>query len=405
MVKHTCPLCLKEFSRKSDFVYHTVDKKKPCIQKTEEIIQITPTNSEITPKNSEITPETENNLEHVEKVETQENITKPVENLSSVEKINDQEDMSKNTCAYCGLSFTRKDNLTKHLKNVCKVKRLEEERKTKIFELLIEKEKTIEEKDKQLETQSKQIDELKDMIADLNKKIDKCLDKAKTTNINKGIINNIIIPQYRLTDFGSEDLKRICPKKILKVIKESGVNGLIGCLNDIHHNDDIPEYQNVFITDKSRDKAMIWQNNDWRVKTINKVVLDIMNHIEKYIRLSEQRIKKGEYMDKKKSKDSEKQPDPKEVLNDFNNRLKKYINRYYGDDDTVNKKVSKEFEEMGNKSIINELFNIRNDVYKNYEFIKNELEFDPEAIEMAEQNEYLLKELDNLEKLLEDKKK
>ena len=120
MVLYTCENCLKEFTKKSNYLQHIENKKKPCevkIKKTEKILDI-PINFEILkniPKNSEI-----------------------VENNSNFNIINTE--INNNICKYCLKNFSTTFNLNKHLKNSCKVKKLNEEKKEDIFNKLIEKE-------------------------------------------------------------------------------------------------------------------------------------------------------------------------------------------------------------------------------------------------------------------------
>ena len=118
MVNYKCLTCEKEFNQKCHFIEHTEKRKKPCevkIKKTEKILDI-PINFEIfknIPKNSEI-----------------------VENNSNFNIINTE--INNNICKYCLKNFSTTFNLNKHLKNSCKVKKLNEEKKEDIFNKLIE---------------------------------------------------------------------------------------------------------------------------------------------------------------------------------------------------------------------------------------------------------------------------
>ncbi len=313
MVNYTCPICSKEFKKKCHFIVHTEHKKNPCKPKTKEPPKIL------------------------------------------------QEPPNINACVYCGLVFNRKDNLKRHMNDRCKVKKLQHEEKETILELLIEK-------DKQIETQNKQIEELKNMILNLNKKIDKEIGKAKVQNINKGVINNnIIIPQSRLVNFGEEDVKKIPKEQLNKLLKSSGYPALVGCCNAIHNNPEFPEGMNSFISDKSRNKGMIWKDGQWVQAPVKKIFNTVMSKIDSYINHCEIMIECGKY-------NTKQDPKGQDILDQLQQRIKKYYERYLGDDNSVSTKASKEFEKMVRDNIIAELCSIRNNVMNNYNKILEDLD-------------------------------
>ncbi len=245
---------------------------------------------------------------------------------------------------------------------------------------------------------------LKKELDNLKKQMEKQINKAQTQNINKGnIVNNtnIIIPQAKLTDFGSEDYEKINIGRILNSIKDSGVHGIINCFNDIHYNDETPQYKNVFITDKSRDKGMIYEGGQWRVKPIKYIVGEIMTHIERYVRIIEKRIKTGKYKDVLDPEDPEKKKklNIKDFKEKMESRLKKYILRFYGDDEETKPKDSKEFSAMVFKYVSNRLFDIRDGVYRHYEKILEDIQkdlTDPEIKKINEEQKQIIKTIDSL---------
>jgi hypothetical protein len=279
----------------------------------------------------------------------------------------------------------------------CKVKILDNEHKEKIFELLV-----------------KENQDIKKELEEIKKQMQKQINKIHTQNINKGNVTNntnntnntntnIIIPQSMLTDFGKEDYEKISIKRILDSVKKSGVEGIISCFNDIHYNDETPQYKNVFITDKSRDKGMIYEGGQWKVKTIKKIVGELITHIERYHRVIENRVRKGIYKDMINPDDPTKKNkiNSKELKKDIESRLKKYILRYYGDDPDTNPKDSKKFYEMVLKNLSNHLFDIKDKVYNNYEKLLDDInkdQLDPEIKEIKEEKKQIIKELDKLTK-------
>ncbi len=343
------------------------------------------------------------NIEKTEKIEKLNNLensdkTKETNETNEINKTNKtNEEILKNIpidnkdlkpikgkgyfCSFCGLHSKRKDSIDRHLRLSCKVKKLQEQEKETIFELLLEREKQLEEKDKlymkQLEDKEKQIENLTQMITELNQKMDKYIDRAITKNINKGIINqntNIIIP---INNFGSENLTNIDPKRIIDSMKKSGVNGLLNCFNDIFNND--PRNKTVYITDKSREKIMTWQDNKWRLNNMTQTIIKIMDQIEKYLEINKQRIENGQIKIKN-------DPDGKQLLNKFEKNLYKYIKLYNGEDIEATQLKIDTFVSYMDKNLKLALCNIKEEVLANYEKIKAEIELDKDKNKNLEIN-------------------
>ncbi len=346
MVNYTCQICNKTFTRKNDLVYHMEKKKKPCQQFTPNFPENAPICPNFTPICPNFTPILPKSFLTIEQTE-------------------------ENYCGFCGLAFKRKYHLKRHMDSRCKVKKLQNEEKENILEMIIEKDKEvqnkkIEELEKNKEIQNKKIEELQKVIESLNNKIDKQLNKVKTTNINKGVINNIVIPQNKLVDFGSEDVSKIPQETIRDIVKLSGYPAIVGCFNALHNNKEYPQGMNGYVSDKSRDKGMIWKDGGWQQVTTNKIFLACMNKIDTYIQYSKGQIENGKYNIKN-------DPKGKKLLNDLEQRVIKYYDRYLGDDYTVSKKVNKDFEKLVKENIINELCNIKEHVIANYEKILDDM--------------------------------
>ncbi len=328
MVVYTCDICLKEFAKKDSFIKHTEKKKKPCKRKNNESAQ-TPHKSAQTPHKSAQTPQ---------KIA---NSTNENNNIYS--------------CLFCGLVLSRSDILKRHMDKFCKVRKLQNEEKENILEMLIEK-------DKEKEEQNKRIEELEKTIEKLNSKIDKQLNKVKTTNINKGVVNNIIIPQNKLVNFGSEDVSKIPQETIRDIVKLSGYPAIVGCFNALHNNQEYPQGMNGYVSDKSRDKGMIWKDGAWCQATTNKMFVACMNKIDSYIQHCKLKIEIGKY-------NTRDDPKGDKLLYDLEQRVIKYYDRYVGNDYSVSKKTNKDFEKLIKENIINELCNIKDHVISNYERI------------------------------------
>ena len=103
MVAHTCPTCKKSFNKKSNYDYHTLNKKNPC----DKSIFIVPPNSTNSPQKSTNSPQKSTNL-----------VNNFIDNL-----IKDPEPKGNNcSCMYCEKTFARIDSLQRYLNSTCKSK-------------------------------------------------------------------------------------------------------------------------------------------------------------------------------------------------------------------------------------------------------------------------------------------
>ena len=215
MVLYNCPTCHKLFKKKYNFEMHTY-KKFPCEEPPKLLLQP---------------------LENLQKNDkNEENINKINKNEENINKINKNDENNENlSCEFCGIFFNRKDNLNRHIKDRCKVKKLQDEEKENIFKILLLKEE-------ELKLQKEQIDKLTKMNFDLNNKINKLIDKVSIQNINKGVINNInninniVINQDKLCKFGTEDIKLIDNKLFNNVTNKMGKEIIIECAKNIYNN-------------------------------------------------------------------------------------------------------------------------------------------------------------------------
>ena len=315
MVKYICNICNKEFSKKSNFLYHTQIKKKPCKNKIINNTQITPINTQITPNNIIIfKKEKQNNIDN--------NII-----------------MKRNCCNYCGIIFSRKDALTRHLKNICKIKKIEEEKKNEIFNKLLEKE------------------EENDILQKENKILKRQIKKCDI-KINTNIIQNIIIPPNRLVEFGKEDFTKIDNNNFFKTMNPINITGgriFIEILKMIHFNEKLPEYQNIYITDKNREHYMIYNGKNWE---LNKNYSDeIIKQIDEILNIKLEEI------------------DEENNINKYNKhvieKIIKYKNLYF--EDETNQERKEDFMKLVDERIKNYLYNNKHIPINNYTKLTNNL--------------------------------
>jgi hypothetical protein len=315
MSKYICPTCNREFGKISHLKDHLTKKKKPCQQQTEKIAQ------------------------NEQKI-AQNNINLAINAENLVENDN------KFKCSYCDITFTLKSSVSRHIKKFCKVKKNLDNEKEKIFKLLLEKDEII-------NNTKKENEELKELIKEQNIKIGKIIDKIGTKNINNGIINNnIIITSDKLLKFGSENLSKINNKLFNNVLKTTGKDCFIECAKNIYNNPDLPQNQNIYISDISRNKFLAYDGKNWKLENKIKVLTDISDKIKDYIDMNEEELK-----------DKLKDVKFKEI---FTNKLKKYYNLYYEEDEQATDERIKQFQNLVDENLIKFLYDIRNDVKKNY---------------------------------------
>ena len=248
MVTYNCEICNKIFDKKSHFTQH-LNKKYPCKQiinlNYEKNLNLPPNSSNFPPNSSNFPP----NSSDLPKI-----ISKKIKQINNNDLF---------VCDYCKKQFTRFDNRIRHLDNRCKIKKQADE-----LELLKQKyENALQEIDnfkKQLGEYkpNENINNIKNNIANI----------ANITNIN----NNNITQNINIIQFGKEDLSKISNNLILNtLLKSSGQPTVAFSINtkgagipsmlveNIHFNDDYPEYKNICITDMNRKYALLWNGKKW----------------------------------------------------------------------------------------------------------------------------------------------
>jgi hypothetical protein len=198
-------------------------------------------------------------------------------------------------CIFCNKIFSRKDNLQRH-KKICKLANNNK----------INKIDQLEEKNKELETLKNTINELKNQVSLILKEKGKIHHKTlqkinnQLNNINNGnIINNTFVK------FGDLEYKKILNKQY-QSLEES--------IKQIHFNEDLPEYSNIFITNMKDDLAYIFNGKQFISVRKNEMIHELIDIHTKEINLS---------LEKNKNKLNEK----------YVSRLEKFLDML-NDDDT-----------------------------------------------------------------------
>ncbi len=359
MVKYICEICNKNFTRKSDLIYHTEKKKKPC----------QPIN--------QILPNMNQNRTKLNQTEPKYNQTEPeflkIDHCTLIENklIN---------CNHCLKTFVNISSLKRHLNGRCKVKKLENEKKENIFNNLIEKEKInnilylYEEQNNLIQELKKNNEDLNKKNEELNKKIEEVLKKniGNTQNIttNNTQIININNPN-KINPFGKESYDKLNKKDILKImtdIKNNGKHCFNKLIDLIHFNVNIPENQNIYMGDYNRGKFMVHDGTNWNLSQNEEfIIFQVLEHVRKL------------FFSKIDDEEFEQKFEKDQVFrNEFNTTFKKYYDYIYDEVEDAyltSKELQKkkDFKELMNNEVKNKLYNKKKFVLNTYEKNKHNL--------------------------------
>ena len=262
----TCEICAFSTTLKANYRRHLNTKKhikkihnNANIETKHDHIQkeyvITPKHSILTPNHSEYTPNHSNIPPNHSSVNS--NYNKKI--ITNIETEDDRKCIKKFQCEYCNSTFTRKDNLTKHLKNRC-------QNKTNLEKKLEEMKNEYEEKIEKYERDQKL----------LYNHIDKLLEKVGDTNITQNIV---------LNGYGKEDLSHIQPTKWSSLLKLPYVM-IPKMIQEVHFSKNCPQNNNICIPNKKEPYVKIFTDNRWHLAdkktTINNLIAKNFNRIDEY---------------------------------------------------------------------------------------------------------------------------
>ena len=218
MPNYKCERCLKEFDQKCNYTHH-INKKFPC--------KIFPPNSTKTP------PFTTNNIENIGKSDKD----------------------SYNKCNYCGGIFSRKDALTRHLNNRCKVKKGNDAKMEEILTALIE----LKESNKELKESDKKNKEEIDKLKEENSRYKKIINNTQN---NIGTQNNIT---FKINAYGTEDSSKVTINDYKRILGR-GMNSVPVFVEKLHFDKNTPENHNVYISNLRDEYVLMFDGKKWRLK-------------------------------------------------------------------------------------------------------------------------------------------
>jgi len=285
MVIYTCSNCNKEFKKKYNFNYHINNKIRPC---SSLITYIAPKDSSIAPKDSSIAPKDSSIAPKDSSIAPKDSSIKPLTTdlfknaletqninnilLNEIEKLVNSNLTNKkenNTCMYCDTTFTRNNNLQRHIKERCKSKMYYDElEKLKIkFD---SSKKEIEELKKQLNTNNSKI------ITTNNNNSNNTNNTLNNNQINNGTINNNNL-NVQLVQFGSENIDDLDIKEALNIyLKSTGGNIVSNMLKFVNLNEKYPQNHNICMSDLSRELVKIFNGKQFIVKKFKDAKSDIL---------------------------------------------------------------------------------------------------------------------------------
>jgi hypothetical protein len=121
-----------------------------------------------------------------------------------------------------------------------------------------------------------QLKEQEELIKQLKNNTSITNNNNTINNINNGTINNTI----NIVNHGKEDISKLTKEEI-KDILNAGYNCVVKCIEYIHFNERLPEYQNIIYTDKKASNCYIIEDKKWIVVSTESTIDELIDkHID-----------------------------------------------------------------------------------------------------------------------------
>jgi hypothetical protein len=303
-IEYSCEECGKKFGNKKDNYERHKNRKTPCIKKNindsiNSLIELqNPPNFPQNPPNLTLIPP---KLDKINNLDNQiDNTNKIISNIKIIENI----------CEFCNQSFAKKYNLDRHLNGRCKEKLKQEkiseeekliQEKIKLEDKIIQEEKFKESKElveikqqlKEILKQNKELAKNYQSMKKDNNKLKKQLDKKNTQLVNSTnnqtniIVNNVVNNNnnsQNIVNFNNVDYSNVDKKLFINPLMNTRLFGkaiILQMIENIYINENLPEYQNIVITDKNRGYVKVFNNGKWKtdnIQIINLVIDGIISH-------------------------------------------------------------------------------------------------------------------------------
>jgi hypothetical protein len=191
-------------------------------------------------------------------------------------------------CNYCGFECERENILNKHLKYRCSIKKdLEKEENNEVR--LNKLEENLEEKEEDIKELKEQIKLLQSQLAQQSGTIHSNAHNTNTTNTNTNTncnnntantINNTTNSnntQYVMVNFGQENIDLLSNNEKREILNSSYA-AVINCMKKMNFNPNIPEQNNVFITNPKAEFAYKLENGVFVAIMTKDVIEQLIKH-------------------------------------------------------------------------------------------------------------------------------
>jgi uncharacterized C2H2 Zn-finger protein len=245
MVNYKCKKCAKSFIQKIDYTRH-INRVNPC------------------------TLALSDNSNQGSFLQEKGTISSKI-----IEKEDNNEDLE---CRYCNKTFTRKDNLERHISDRCKSKAKADNDKEEIFKKLLAEMQEIKAENKKLITKVDMLEKAQPVQPAQLTNIANQQNIEKQQIVDKQIVNNHV----KLIAFGKEDMSSIADN-ICKQILSKGFQSVPKLIEHIHFNKDKPEYHNVYIPNFRNNFAMVFDGDDWGLRDRDETVSQLKDEKAEFI--------------------------------------------------------------------------------------------------------------------------
>ena len=180
------------------------------------------------------------------------------------------------TCQYCEKSFTRKDNLKRHIdakrcKKSCKII-------NNLIDISDNKYKLLYEKHIQTE---QELNDLKKILLPLKNNIKNSTQNIHNNTQNNNTQNNIVINNY-IVNHGNEDIKKLTLDEN-KQILNSNSEAIYNIVKHIHYNPRLPEYNNVYINNLRSNSVYVMSEGKFILEDKKTIISEMISRMAQNI--------------------------------------------------------------------------------------------------------------------------